>query len=231
MRRGLEAVPVLRQTIAEVPGDAATSLVAGLRDCADTAALIAASIDDDGAGRTIRPGFSGELDSLRATAKDARQYLADLERRERERSGIKTLKVGYNRVFGYYIEVSRAHSDAVPADYIRKQTLVGGERYSTAELQEHEYRVLHAEELRAETEDRLLAQVCVQIAAAGQQVLDTAAAIAGLMPRRFRRCASHGYVRPTVDDGMESLSRRRHPVVEECRDRVTTSQRRALIVR
>ena len=92
-----------------------------------------AAIDDDPQqDRVIRTGFSGELDVLRATARDARQVLAQIEQRERERTGIKSLKIGYNRVFGYYIEVSKANAELVPEDYQRKQTLVGGERYTTA---------------------------------------------------------------------------------------------------
>src|SRR3970282_2830270 len=113
----------------------------------------------------IRPGFSEELDALRATARDARQFLADLERRERERTGIKTLTVGYNKVFGYYIEVSKANLKAVPADYQRRQTLVRGERFTTPELQDYEFRILHAGERQRELEETLFRQVCGQVAA------------------------------------------------------------------
>src|SRR3989304_3786875 len=101
----------------------------------DTGAIAAEPADGN---EVIRPGFSEELDALRATARDARQFLADLERRERERTGIKTLKVGYNKVFGYYIEVSRANMKAAPAAYQRRQTLVGGGRVTTAGPQDHE---------------------------------------------------------------------------------------------
>jgi DNA mismatch repair protein MutS len=223
LRRGLEAVPELRTLLGEqIAGEgqktAAERLVAGLHPCAEAAALIAAAIGDDpAAGSAVRAGFSEELDTLRATAKNARQYLADLERRERERTGIKSLKVGYNRVFGYYIEISNANKEPVPEDYQRKQTLTGAERYTTAELREHEYRVLHAQELEAELEASLLKQVCAQTAAHGARVLDTAGAVATVdvlcgLAEAAARC---GYVRPVVDDSAEIAVRDgRHPVVE-----------------
>jgi DNA mismatch repair protein MutS len=143
--------------------------------------------------------------------------LADLERRERERTGIKTLKIGYNRVFGYYIEVSKSQTGAVPDDYLRKQTLVGGERYTTPELQEHEYKVLHADELRGELENRLLGQVCNQVAAAGPAILETAAAVARIdvACSVAEVAANNGYTRPIVDDGADIIIESgRHPVVE-----------------
>jgi DNA mismatch repair protein MutS len=197
---------------------AAEELLRGLSPCAETAALIAAAIADDAAGGgVIRAGFSQELDRLRTTARDARQFLADLEARERARTGIRTLKVGYNRVFGYYLEVSKANAASVPDDYVRKQTLVGGERYTTPELQEHEYRVLHAQELEGELEVQLLRQVCTQLAAAGERILATAAAIAVIdVAAALAEAASrYGYVRPIVDDGDAIVIRDgRHPVVE-----------------
>jgi DNA mismatch repair protein MutS len=222
LRRGLEAVPELRALLESLAGAdraaaAARRLGDGLRDCAETAAVIAAAIAEDGEGQAIRGGFSGELDALRSTARDAREYLAELERRERERTGIKSLKVGYNRVFGYYIEVSKANAGAVPDDYARKQTLVGGERYTMPELQEHEYRVLHAEELRAELEDRLLRQVCAQVAAAGGAILDTAGAIAAVdaAAALAEAASEYGYTRPAVDESdVLSIRDGRHPVVE-----------------
>ena len=180
--------------------------------------MIAAAISDDPQeGSAIRAGFSPELDALRSIASDARQYLADLERRERERTGIKSLKVGYNRVFGYYIEISNANKGAVPEDYQRKQTLVGGERYTTPELQEHEYKVLHAQEQQQEMEQTLLRQVCAQVAAYGERIGETAAAVANIdvYVALAEVAASYGYVRPVVDDSDEVAIRDgRHPVVE-----------------
>jgi DNA mismatch repair protein MutS len=224
LRRGLEAAPELRTLLSpeEIAGEAeraaAEEMLGGLHACGETAGLIAAGLADDPApGKAIRAGFSDELDRLRATARDARQVLADIEARERERTGIRTLKVGYNRVFGYYLEVSKAQAASVPEDYQRKQTLVGGERYTTPELQEHEYRVLHAQELEAELETTLLRQLCTQAVAEAERILATAAAMAvidvsaGLAEVATR----YGYVRPVVDDGDEIVIRDgRHPVVE-----------------
>ena len=125
--------------------------------------------------------------------------------------------MGYNRVFGYYIEVSKAHAEAVPADYQRKQTLVGGERYTTEELREHEYRALHAKELEAELEDRLLRGVCAQAAAAGERILEAAAAAAAIdvLAALAEAASRYGYVRPAVDEGDAIVVRDgRHPVVE-----------------
>ncbi|MEX0683216.1 MAG: DNA mismatch repair protein MutS, partial [Dehalococcoidia bacterium] len=168
-------------------------------------------------GAVVRAGFSAELDELRSAARDTRQYLADLERRERERTGIKTLKVGYNRVFGYYIEVSKANQAAVPSHWQRKQTLVGGERYTTEELREHEYKALHAKELEEELEGRLLRQVCAQVAAEGARILEAAGAAAEIdVSCALAEAASrYGYVRPLVDDSdLIDVRDGRHPVVE-----------------
>ena len=134
--RGLEAIVALREAVEHDPASAtgkhevAEEMIAGLHPCRDVVELIASAIADPAAegqgGAVICTGFSEELDALRSIARDARQYLADLERRERQRTGIKSLKVGYNRVFGYYIEVSKANAGAVPADFQRRQTLVSG---------------------------------------------------------------------------------------------------------
>ncbi|KKK56374.1 hypothetical protein LCGC14_3065170, partial [marine sediment metagenome] len=146
-----------------------------------------------------------------------RQFLADLERRERERTGIKTLKVGYNKVFGYYIEVSKANLKAVPTDYQRRQTLVGGERFITAELQDHEFRILHAKERQQELEETLFRQVCAQVAAGSDRIRDTAAAVAlvDVFCALAEAAVRHRYVRPTLDDSnVIAIRDGRHPVVE-----------------
>jgi DNA mismatch repair protein MutS len=224
LRRGLELVPDLQRAVDDDLASADgrrrvhEELLASLHPCRDTTEIIAQAIADEPAtGAVIRPGFSEELDTLRSTARDARQYLADLERRERERTGIKTLKVGYNKVFGYYIEVSKANSEAVPDDYQRRQTLVGGERFTTTDLQDHEFRILHAKERQEELEETLFRQACGQVAANGARVRETAAA-AGLIDVLcgLAEAAVHNrYVRPTVDDS-DTIAIRdgRHPVVE-----------------
>ncbi len=223
LRRGLEAVPELRILLqpTDLPDPAekaaATAMLEGLHPCAETATLIASAIADDPAGNAIRPGFSGELDRLRLTARNAREVLAGIESRERERTGVRSLKVGYNRVFGYYIEISKAHSVTVPDDYQRKQTLVGAERYTTPELQGHEYRVLHAQELEAELEATLLRQVCAQVAAEAPRIRETAAAVAVIdaSAALAEAAVRFGYTRPQIDDSDVLLVRdARHPVVE-----------------
>ena len=223
--RGLVAVEKLRDTVEHDPSSGAgkhvvrEEMIAGLHPCREAVELIAAAVTNDPSaeGQIIGAGFSKELDSLRTTTRDARQYLAELERRERDRSGIKSLKVGYNRVFGYYIEVSKANAHSVPEDYQRKQTLVGGERYTTPELQEHEYKVLHAQEQQQELEQSLLRQVCTHVAAHGQRILETAAAVAlvDVSCALAEAACSYGYTRPVVDDSDQIVIRDgRHPAVE-----------------
>jgi len=223
--RGLDAVEKLRETVEHDPSSGSgmqvvrEEMIAGLHACREVVELIAAAVTDDPSaeGQVIRAGFSKELDSLRTTTRDARQYLAELESRERDRSGIKSLKLGYNRVFGYYIEVSKANAHSVPEDYQRKQTLVGGERYTTPELQEHEYKVLHAQEQQQELEQSLLRQVCTQVAAHGQRILETAAAVAlvDVSCALAEAACSYGFTRPVVDDGDQIVIRDgRHPAVE-----------------
>jgi DNA mismatch repair protein MutS len=225
--RGLATVPALIEAVENDPASTGTrqatteEMIAGRHPCREAVELIEAAVADPSqegrGGSMIRPGFSEELDLLRAIARDARQYLADLERSERERSGIKSLKVGYNRVFGYYIEVSKVNAGAVPADYQRKQTLVGGERYTTPELSEHEYKVLHAQEQQQEMEQSILRRVCAQVAAQGQHILETAQSVAEIdVACALAEVASrYGYTRPVVDNGDEIFIRDgRHPVVE-----------------
>jgi len=149
--------------------------------------------------------------------KRQRQYLADLERRERQQTGIKSLKVGYNKVFGYYIEVSKANMRLVPAHYQRRQTLVGGERFTTPELKEREFQILHARERQEELESTLFRQVCAQVAAEGKRILELAAAVAeaDVFCALAEVAARYGYVRPQVTHDDEIIIRDgRHPVVE-----------------
>ncbi len=222
LRRSLESVAALRTFL---KADSVTSsvdemsaAVDGIHPCSDALDVITMAIDDDPqADRVIRSGFSAELDELRSTSADARQLMAEVERRERQRTGVKSLKVGYNRVFGYYIEISKSNRGTVPEDYQRKQTLVGGERYTTPELQEIEYRILHAGEQQDELEESLLRQVCAQAAGQTTAILETAGIAAHLdvVCALAAVAAQSGYVRPTVNDGDEIFVRDgRHPVVE-----------------
>jgi DNA mismatch repair protein MutS len=168
-------------------------------------------------GGCIRPGADAELDELVASGTGARAWIAGLEAAERQRSAIGSLKVGYNRVFGYYLEVPNAHRDAVPGDYVRKQTLVGAERYITAELKERETVVLGARERALERELRLLSELRTEVAAHAAVLLDAAAAVAILDVHRSLAvvAAEKGWVRPLVDtSGVIDIDQGRHPLVE-----------------
>jgi len=226
LRRGLELASAsggLRAIVAESDAPAAIEeLASRLRPCDDVVAAIAQAIaDDPGAtlehGNVVRAGFSQELDSLRTITRDTKRYLAELETAERARTGIKSLRIGYNRVFGYYIEVSKSNLEAVPNDYERRQTLVGGERYVTPQLKEYETRILTAGERIAEIEAQVFRQVCGQVAAASGQLLALAAAIAELdvAVALAETAARYGYARPELDDG-DAIDIRdgRHAVVE-----------------
>jgi len=172
--------------------------------------------DDDG---FIRPGYCAELDGVRASAREAKTWIAGLERVERERTGIKSLKVGFNKVFGYYIEVTHANVSAVPSDYIRKQTLTNAERYITPELKEREALVLNADERIAEIEARLLKELLAAIAGQHAAALMTAArAVARLdvAATLAEVAARNHYCRPAFnDDGRMEIVAGRHPVIEQ----------------
>jgi DNA mismatch repair protein MutS len=186
------------------------------------AALIGQTLADEppaalSAGGVIRHGFSAELDNLVAASRDARVWIADLERREQARSGIKSLRVGYNKVFGYYLEVSKANAERVPDDYIRKQTLVNAERYITPELKEYETLVLNAQERIGELEERIFRQVVEQVAAAGERLWAIARAVAQLdaFAALAQVALMNRYVRPQLGTGDElRIVAGRHPVVE-----------------
>ena len=231
LRQGLELAPALRELVSEEgapapgsgePSRAIAELAGRLRPCEDVVAAVAQAIaDDPGAtldqGGVVRPGFSQELDSLRTITRDTKRYLAELEASERERTGIKSLRIGHNRVFGYYLEVSRANLSLVPDEYERRQTLVGGERYVTPQLKEYETRILTAHERAAEIEEQVFRQVCGQVAAASGQVLALAAAVAefAVAVALAEVAARYGYVRPELHDGDEiEIRDGRHPVVE-----------------
>jgi len=220
LRSSLEKVPDLKTAMAD--GDAINWLSAELKPCPDIVDLIARAIADEPGdleqGGVIREGFSPELDEIRRNSRQAKQYLAGLEQRERQRTGIKSLKVGYNRVFGYYIEVSRANLNLVPPDYIRKQTLAEAERFFTPELKEYESLILNAQEKIAELETAIFRQLCQQISAVGGQILATARAIAQIdaLSSLAEAAVHHGYVKPTLtNEDVIDIKGGRHPIVEQ----------------
>ena len=190
-----------------------------LPDLAPVADLVGSSIkdepDDDG---FIKPGFSAELDGVHLAARDAKVWVANLERVERERTGIRTLKVGYNRVFGYYIEITHANTAAVPDDYIRKQTLTNAERYITPQLKEYETLILNADERITEIESRLLKEINTSIASHSGQLLEAAHRIAQLdvAAALAEVAVRNNYVKPVFNDhAVVQITAGRHPVIEQ----------------
>jgi DNA mismatch repair protein MutS len=168
-------------------------------------------------GEVIKFGFSSELDEIRDKAKNTRQYLIEIEQREKERTGIKSLKVRYNRVFGYYIEISRANLEFVPSDYIRKQTLTGSERFYTPELKEYESVILNAQEKMLEMETSIFQQICSQISTAAEMILTAAQSIAVVDTLcSFAEVAvSNNYTKPEIiSDNIIRIKNGRHPTVE-----------------
>jgi len=226
--RDLVALRSSLEKLAEVKGelmaarDTHTGLNTELRPCPEVITLITRAIVDDPPstlehGRTIRAGFSEELDNIRKIATEAKDYLANMERQERERTGIKSLKVNYNRVFGYYIEVSRANLNLVPQNYIRKQTLTGSERFFTTELKEFETMILNAESRMNELELAIFRQVCQQISGVGERILASSHTLAEIdvFCSLAEAAARYQYVKPELTTS-EAIDIRggRHPVVE-----------------
>ena len=172
-------------------------------------------------GGVIEHGFSKELDSLRDSSQGARDYIGSLENKEKERLGIKSLKVGFNKVFGYYIEISNSNINKVPDNYIRRQTLVGGERYITSEMKDYESQILNANERITELETRLFHNICNQVSESATQILSTANAISKLdvFVSFAEQSARSNYVRPELNHGDRiDIYKGRHPVVETTLD-------------
>jgi DNA mismatch repair protein MutS len=189
----------------------------------DELTLLQSAIDDDPPSTLqntgiIHPGYSQELDSVIEASKHAREWIANLESVERERTGLKTLKVGYNKIFGYYIEISRGAAEKAPEHYIRKQTLVNAERFITPEMKEYETLVLNAEERIREIELRLFREVCATISKSAYRLLQTARALGTLdvLAALAEVAALGGYSRPQVHEGSGlEICEGRHPVVEQ----------------
>ncbi len=194
-----------------------------INNCSEELSLLQSSIDEDPPATLqntgiIRAGYSSELDGVIEASRHARDWINNLEPAERERTGIKTLKVGYNKVFGYYIEISHGQVANAPAEYIRKQTLVNAERYITPEMKEYETLVLNAEERIREIELRLFHEICSVLSKSAVQLLDTAHSLAELdvLSALAESAALGNYVRPQVvnDNGLD-IREGRHPVVEQ----------------
>ncbi len=220
-RGTLERLPGILQILPERNGPL-SSILAEFDLCAAELELLRGSLSDEPPATIqnigiIRTGFSAELDGVYERSRHARDWIANLENSERQRTRIKTLKVGYNKVFGYYIEVSRGQADQVPEEYIRKQTLVNSERFITPEMKEYETLVLNAEERIREIEVRLFREVCAQVAASSDRLLATARAIARLdvLAALGEAAVIGGYSCPQVlEEDLLEIHDSRHPVVE-----------------
>lgn len=222
-----------RETLARLPGilqllpaqadeNPLSPLTRHLSPCSEELKLLESALADDPPATLqnsgiIRRGYSAELDGVIEASRHAREWINSLEAVERERTNIKTLKVGYNKVFGYYIEISAGQAANAPAHYIRKQTLVNAERYITPEMKEYETLVLNAEERIREIELRLFKEICATLARASNNLLATARALAELdaLAALAEAAALGGYIRPqVVESDVLDIREGRHPVVE-----------------
>ncbi|MBW8039078.1 MAG: DNA mismatch repair protein MutS [Planctomycetes bacterium] len=219
----LRRIPLLRDTLRQFRADLLTSLAGKCDSMDELADLLEVAIEPQCPshlrdGGVIRAGFSEELDRLRSISKDGQSWLRNYQKQQIERTGIRNLRIGYNKVFGYYIEISRSAADKVPDDYVRKQTIKNAERYITDELKQYETKALSAAEEALELEQQLFEDVrrqAVQYVSRLQALADTIAqcdclaALAYLSKRR-------GYIRPRMTDGGELLiNEGKHPVVAE----------------
>ncbi len=194
-------------------------MTAGWDDLQDVYQLIDSAIYDDPPytlreGKLIKKGYNAELDDLRSISSEGKGWIAGIELRERERTGIGSLKVSYNRVFGYYIEVTRTNLANVPQDFIRKQTLANAERFITPELKEYEDKVLGAEEKILDLEYRLFQQVRESVAGSTVRIQDMARRIAvfDCLASLAETAAKNNYTRPMIIDGdMLRIIEGRHP--------------------
>jgi DNA mismatch repair protein MutS len=226
--QSLEAVPRVRAVLQREAGRFGSALEA-LPACEAAAKLISTAISEELPSRNeqtgvIRQGFSEELDQLRALRNNGKTYLAELEQRERARTGIKSLRVGYNKVFGYFIEVTRPNLHLISEAYTRKQTLAQAERFITLELKEYESLVLHAQERIAELEANLFRHVCTEVSKSRADILAAASSLAYLdVIISFAATAEEfHYIRPTVVDSPQLFIKAgRHPVLERVLDEET----------
>ncbi len=222
LREYLQIIPGVKERLAEATSAVLREIMERLSPLPSLLSLLRNAIVDEppfllSQGGVIREGFHPELDELRAVAKNAKGIILAMEESERERTGIKKLRIGYNKVFGYFIEIPKSQASRVPPDYIRKQTLVGSERFVTAKIKEMEEKILHAEERIRELEEHLFREVRDEVAKHTGELRANAKALGELdLLAGFAEVASlRGYVRPRVKrDGRLVIKQGRHPVVE-----------------
>lgn len=221
IRSTLSDLPTIINLFPEPP-TSLSRVIGKIHPCVEELSLLNAAIIEDPPATlkkigVINPGYSSELDNVIESSRFAREWIANLENIERKRTGIKNLKVGYNKVFGYYIEVTRLNSEKVPSEYIRKQTLVNAERFITPEMKEYEALVLNAEEQIHEIEARIFQEVCEKLARSGAKIIETARNIAHLdtLASLAKTAVENGYCRPIMsNDTVLDIRDGRHPVVE-----------------
>ena len=222
MAASLGKLPMVRAALAKLKAARIQALHGAIDELSDLRRRIEETLADEppltlADGNVIRKGVDAQLDELRDLRHNSRQYIAQIELRERERTRIGSLKVKFNSIFGYYLEVSKANLHLVPADYERKQTLVNAERFTTPELKEYESKVLDAQERIVEIERRLFQELRTAIAAEAKRIRQTTRALAetDVLSSFAHVAAMRGYVRPQFDDsGDLEVRQGRHPVIE-----------------
>jgi DNA mismatch repair protein MutS len=222
LRHSIAIVPRVRVLLSELQAPLIRSLTAELDDLADLRDELERTLADEPPvlardGGALRDGIDRELDELRTISRSGKQHIAAMEDAERTRTGISSLKIRYNRVFGYYIEVSKSNLGSVPPDYHRKQTIAGGERFITPALKEYEEKVLGADERILEREIEIFDRLRARVAAEAPRVQDTARGLASLdVVAALADAASlHNYTKPLMHNGDELVATDvRHPVVE-----------------
>jgi DNA mismatch repair protein MutS len=227
LRRSLDLVPQIRAEIEPLGAPLVAYLANDLDDLPDVRDAIASALADDAPialadGGTIREGYSAELDELRGLARESKQFIAKLEARERQRTGISSLKVRFNNVFGYFIEISKSNLRNAPAEYERRQTLANAERFTIPELKEYEAKVLGAEERILAVETDIFGELRAKVAAETRRIQATARAVAlvDVLASFAETAARRYYCRPVVTEGDEILIRNgRHPIVEAAGER------------
>ncbi len=232
LKASLEQVPAIKSELEKFSVPRLRSLEIECDPLNDVVSLIAKALKDNPPilltdGGLIREGFHTELDELRSISSSGKQFIADLETRERIRTGIHNLKVKFNNVFGYYIEVSKSNLGLVPADYERKQTLVGAERFTTPVLKEYERKVLGAEERVVEIEYQLFCELRAAVSQEAKRIRKTASALAQLdcLVSLAEVAHSYNYVRPElVAEGDFVVTRGRHAVIEQLSDQLPTGK-------
>ncbi len=219
----LSRIPGIRAALGRLGAERLRFLHAALDELGDLRSRIDATIVPEppltfSDGGVIAAGVDKYLDELRELSRNSKQYLAEIEQRERQRTGIASLKVKFNSVFGYYIEISKANLHLAPQDYDRKQTLVGAERFTTPELKEYESKILDAQEKIVEIERRLFSELRSAIAAEAKRIRQTALALAevDVLASFAHTAALRNYCRPTLEDTSDiEIMEGRHPVIEQ----------------